>query len=685
MTPPSRPRARLLGVVLAAVSLLGLAPGAGAARTPVQDGTASEQPVQPSMTLVARSPWVGAEGVVEVDVTVADAPEGAGVRLRVHEAIDSMEELEEALDDDGGRVLHRSPAVPLGFLPQQPDGSRRLQVAVSATRADEGTVRISDPGVHMVSITLEDPDGSALRTIRTPVVRLGTDDEPLAAPDLALVLDVAAEPSIEVDGRRDLGDDELDRLDRLAAVLDGRQLPGAGGPLDATIAPSPDTIDALTASADPRAASVLDALAMTDGDRTVIGAPYVPLDASALTAAGLGDFVEPVLDAGRAVLTDRIGAELDTTTWEVAGGIDAPGATTLGGLGLRHLLVDVAEEAIGTSPATERRLVDAGPVEVPGIRPLEAVLVDTATSSALTARAVDRADAGHIALAELVVRDAGEDTTVVIRTDDVPDDSVLVELLPLLVDPSSPVTVGPLEPGTLDDAEVGDDGDDDPAAPGAVLPPPDPTGGEAGALAEVADDVRDLAGAVDTFAGLVGPESARADGLRLQIATSLARGIDAERRIGLLAAVRATVEGGFDAVVLTGQTDLNLTARSGTLPIMILNRNQFPVRVVLRIRSDRLTFREGDRFEFVVSEEVTRFDVPVDARATGSVPTFVEILTPDERVVLDSRRLDVRSTAVSGVGLLLSAGALAVLVFWWARTWRRSRRAGRRMRDRPGT
>ena len=667
-------RARLGALVLLALLVaLGPSVGPAAARPDVPAVAGQTDPATAALDLVARSRWVPAEGTIEIDFTVSGDTEGAVLQLRVHGAVDSVEELERSLDEDVGRVLYRTLEFPVAFLPEQPDGSRRMHVAVSPTRADEATVRLPQPGVYPVSVVLEDGSGDRLDTIRTPVVRLGTDDDPLTAPDLALVLDVATEPSIEVDGRRDLTDAELDRLDRLAALLDGRAVGSPGTPLDATIAPSPDTVDALTSSADPRAARVLDALATTEGDRTVIGAPYVPLDVSALTEAGLDEFVDPVLETGRAVLADRIGRELDTTTWEVAGGIDASGAALLARLGFRHLLVDAADEAVEASPATERALIDAGPVTVPSIRPLEAVLVDTATSAALTARAVDRVDAGHIALAELIVRDAGNGSTVVVRADDAPEGSVLAALVPLVSDPTSPVTAGPLDPTTLVS------GGDEPESPETVVPALE--GGDAdlsSGLTAIAGDVHQLAAAVDTFATLVGSESARADGLRLQLATSIARGIDTDRRVGLVESVRTAVDVGFDSVTLTGQTDLNLTSRSGTLPIMIRNDNEFPVRVVLRISSERLTFREGDRFEVDVTDEIARVDVPVDARATGSVPTFVQILTPDEQVVLDSRRLDVRSTAVSGVGLLLSAGALAVLVIWWARTWHRNRGDRRR-------
>ena len=172
------------------------------------------------------------------------------------------------------------------------------------------------------------------------------------------------------------------------------------------------------------------------------------------------------------------------------------------------------------------------------------------------------------------------------------------------------------------------------------------------------------------------PRSARATTLSSRLGTSIATRVDRDRRRRLIESVRQDVSAAFAEVTLAGQTDLNLTSRRGTLPLMVRNGNAFPVDVTVRIRSERLAFPQGDHFDVPVTEEVARVDVPVEALATGSVPTFVELLTPDGRIVLDSRQLNVRSTAVSGVGLALSLGALAVLVIWWVRTWRRARRPG---------
>jgi hypothetical protein len=46
-------------------------------------------------------------------------------------------------------------------------------------------------------------------------------------------------------------------------------------------------------------------------------------------------------------------------------------------------------------------------------------------------------------------------------------------------------------------------------------------------------------------------------------------------------------------------------------------------------------------------------------------------------VVLERTRFDIRSTAVSGVGVVLSIGAGLFLAIWWARHWRKTRRSRR--------
>ena len=120
---------------------------------------------------------------------------------------------------------------------------------------------------------------------------------------------------------------------------------------------------------------------------------------------------------------------------------------------------------------------------------------------------------------------------------------------------------------------------------------------------------------------------------------------------------------------------LTLTAREGTIPLTIRNDSGVPVRVLIRLRSQKLEFPDGDTIERELIEESTRIDIRVRSRATGAFPLLIDVRTPDGERSLSTSRYTVRSTAVSGAGLVLSVGAGVFLTMWWARHWRRTRRS----------
>ncbi len=122
---------------------------------------------------------------------------------------------------------------------------------------------------------------------------------------------------------------------------------------------------------------------------------------------------------------------------------------------------------------------------------------------------------------------------------------------------------------------------------------------------------------------------------------------------------------------------LTLTAREGTIPLTIRNDSGVPLRVSVRLRSQKLEFPEGDTIERLLTEETTRIDIAVRSRASGAFPLEIDVMSPDGERSLAHARYTVRSTAVSGAGLVLSIGAGVFLIVWWARHWRRTRRSAK--------
>ncbi|NDH89214.1 MAG: hypothetical protein EBY61_11515, partial [Actinobacteria bacterium] len=68
---------------------------------------------------------------------------------------------------------------------------------------------------------------------------------------------------------------------------------------------------------------------------------------------------------------------------------------------------------------------------------------------------------------------------------------------------------------------------------------------------------------------------------------------------------------------------------------------------------------------------------PVETVTSGDARILITVTSPDGRLDLAGGSVNVRSTAISGLGLVVSLVSLAVLLTWWLRTITRVRRSRR--------
>jgi hypothetical protein len=76
----------------------------------------------------------------------------------------------------------------------------------------------------------------------------------------------------------------------------------------------------------------------------------------------------------------------------------------------------------------------------------------------------------------------------------------------------------------------------------------------------------------------------------------------------------------------------------------------------------------------VLKHGTTSFIVRVHTRTSGDSSLQLQVLSPAGRVQLARAELTIRSTAISGVAIALTAGAAAFLLFWWFRSISRRHR-----------
>jgi hypothetical protein len=197
---------------------------------------------------------------------------------------------------------------------------------------------------------------------------------------------------------------------------------------------------------------------------------------------------------------------------------------------------------------------------------------------------------------------------------------------------------------------------------------------------------------LSTFHSIVDRGNPVYDLLDEQLLTSHSTDLRSSRQRSYVSGVERGVGQQLKRIQAPGGGSIRLTARGGQIPVTFRNDTGYPVHVVVTIRSDKLEFPgardtrpTGDasrpaneitrKLDLLRRNETARF--AVQTRASGAFPLLVTLESPDGALVVSRSTLTVRSTAASGVGLLLSAAAGLFLLAWWGRHALHGRRARR--------
>ena len=179
-----------------------------------------------------------------------------------------------------------------------------------------------------------------------------------------------------------------------------------------------------------------------------------------------------------------------------------------------------------------------------------------------------------------------------------------------------------------------------------------------------------------SFSLAVGGHPATLTTLGDTLLTTEARGLTATERAGALNAYARSFAGTTDQVTLATERTVTFTSQRAAIPVTVLSSAPYPVTVVVTLTSDKFTFPDGNTQRLTLVHPTTSVRVTAQARTSGDrLPIEVTLHTPDGQVLIAHTVLTVHSTEISFVGVALTALAGAVLLVWWVRTWRRSRRA----------
>jgi hypothetical protein len=442
-----------------------------------------------------------------------------------------------------------------------------------------------------------------------------------------------------------------------------------------TVVPRPETIEALEAGA--RGPELLDELATALAGRQVLDDTYVDVDLTAWREAGLNRELADLFVVGHARLSRFLSISADKGTWSVEPTADDTTLQDQAEAGVDQLVVP--SELLTPLPEDLWPLAFDRPFEIDvgdGQR-LPAVMDDESLRNHIGETGDPALDAHHLLadLALLYSQQPGIPRGVSFSLPASGTDAEFLDTLLAGLDEG-----GVLQAATIDDvlarAELAHDGgfDDREGAPLVrsfeTEPAPD--------VSDYRDARRATEVRLEPYRQLAGVDQPLPDVDEL-IRVSGAAELSLDESQAYLDAAVAQVASLARGIEAPTQSRVTLTAREGRIPIELVNNLEHPVDVLVRLESDKLDFPEGDEQHAVLQPGENRLVWLVRSRASGAFPVEVSVLSPDGRLQLDRTRFTMRSTAVPGIGIALSALAALFLAVWWARHWNTTRRARRLM------
>jgi hypothetical protein len=627
------------------------------------------------LRLVDQTSWVGPEGTFRVTVEAPPGlPEGSVVLARLHQSLD-LDELDAALDEGQlGDTIFTVTGRPTTEATDA-DGHLVVELPVSTTPSDDLLVaRLSSSGVYPFEVMVMGPDERPIGRLVTTLLRLGdTPGTADAALSVGLVVPLVGRSEPALDGSPYLPDDEVDRVDAVVAATE--QQPEVPLALD----PTPETA-ALLVARSPEAESTLAEVAARSS-RQVLSGPYADIDSGDLVASGLSDQLAPQYDTGAATLQALLGVVPDGRVGVLDRTDTGDAVQQLLGLGIESVVVpsDQLEPLGRGSDATFASGFD---LLLPGGDTVPAVVADSRAATRL-ADTDDPVLAAQSALAELALlqlaqSDDDSGVALVVRPDTDPE--AIAALLDGLADVDGaasgslgealvrPTTLTTLLRSTAT-AETTSSGRTTTLTRGYRSDEPTPLG-------PYTAELRRTLARLDGLRSLVGDAPTITEPAERSTLSSSARDTEPAARSANLFYADSTIEAATDEIVVAPEQVVTLTSSSGLVPLNLENRLLVPVTVRITMSSPKLDFPDGSVIEKELeASSTTPIQLRVETRATGAFPLDVTIDSADGTLPVTSTRYTVRSTAISGVGLVLSVGAGAFLLVWWARHWRTARRA----------
>ena len=599
------------------------------------------------VTIVDSTPFVDAEGTLVLHVSVTNAPTDATLSLFIGKRIRSTAELSGPVGAQfSGGHIYDAPNI----ATSQKNGAGQIELAVKLSTiklagVDDTNVRLRHPGVYPIGLEVVSADEQVIASTSAYFVRTINPDEPRHV-TVAFVASLHAQPTVDSLGVPSIDEIDVQTWRRTFEFLD------AHPDLPATLALPSEFVAALNDATQPHL-SLLEIIRRVVRRPTIsmVASPAVSLPIAELVRFGSTSLLKSQIAAGVQQLTSVLSKAPDSSTVFVD---DKVSSVVVGAL--NEVGVTTVVDLLGTAPPVSRLAQPAVNVITPDAEVVTLLKSGNFATDLRTAMLK-----WTIATLPDLDQPANESIRRVVAID-----NQFLDNAKNFDQFASMVTASPIARlGTVTDVF-------DLSAPLFSDPTNLPTRqlGNVAALQTQADnaleDLMSLSQSPTTV------ESANAFRSRLRYLFS--SDITNARRSSYSSAIVDAVNRSSHGVGALSDETFTLTSHQGDIPISVVYAGETPINATLHLESsDRLSYPHGDTVGLKLMPGKNQIAFVVRAKTSGVQTILVRITTPNGRIELTSARVTIRSTVVSGVGVVLSVASLTVLFIWWARNWRRTR------------
>ena len=553
-------------------------------------------------------------------VTVGDQ-----ITVTIHEPVKNEAQfLESTVAENLGGVLT---SLQFDLAELEPDAWGRATIELPITESGTNGVRIARPGVYPVSIEMRTARQELIGKVLTHLIRTG--DGPSQKLRLAVVGDLHTSLSPS-NSRPVLISEWLDIFNSHPSI-----------PVSITLHPTSVNENS----------PINTSIKLGSKNHEIIRNPFVPINESSLVDAGLRDEVSSLLNMGSERLT-TFGKLAPTTFWVGHERADDTQLDVRWDRGIREVVVN----AVALSPIPEKS--PRGPVELlTSSSTLRGLVVDDLapqqphdTPSSAAQRALS-----HLAVIALTDQSNPLLTVAIGSSERGPTFTDL-----FLTGIENLEWVDPLQASAaINTSFLVEDGQPQQFRVRARL----------SSTTQDFTEYREAVRHLEALRSMVRDEDAETyDLLSDKLLLSLSTDVSQLQRRELWGSAVDLVRLETSLIDIPPDESIQLTSQKASVPFSFQNRARVPLRVELRIISERLTvedFDDGESTTLVLDPGVTTHRFRLRALGSGSFPISIELHSPNGGLMIGKAQAALRATTPTGVGLGLTVGAAVFLAFWW--------------------